>query len=70
MITTKKYVGGRCKGGPFLSTARLRSIKKEASLEWTISNSKSSFTFTEDSITGVYLSSWKPTDSDDSFTNY
>lgn len=69
MIAPKKSVGGRSKGGPFLSRHRLRVSKYKAPTTWTIANALSSFTFSEDSVNGLVLSNWKSVGSETTFVN-
>jgi len=68
MITSKRSVGGR-RGGIFPNTKGMPCSVSGDPRRWVLNNSKVSFTFIEDHLTGLKLESWKHVDSATTFYN-
>lgn len=68
MITSKNSVGGR-KVGKFPNTKGMPSTVSGSPRQWVLTNSKVTFTFLEDHLTGLKLESWKHIDSATTYYN-
>lgn len=68
MLTNARSIG-RAKRGSKFSNRRTLVTSYSPTYTWTLTNSKASFTFTSDPLTGARLASFKDAESDTTWTN-